>query len=133
MAGFPQGSAPTQAQVLTALGTTANLTVTSLTAAGTSTATGAAVTTPVVSSGAAFIPSATLDTMVYIPIAATTTGTVKITYGPSTGAENTPVPTSNLVALSEPAFTLRVPAGWKVVVTIVGTTVAIGTVTVTTC
>ncbi len=100
---------------------------------GTNTATGAGATTPVVSSGVAFTPSTTLDTMVYVPVAATTTGTVKITMGPSTGAENTPIPTSALVASSEPTLSLRVPGGWKVVVTITGVTVTIGTVTVVTC
>jgi hypothetical protein len=85
------------------------------------------------SSGASFVPNLYVPTNVYVPVAATTSGTVKITMGPSSGTENTPVPVSNLVALSEPTFTLaRVPAGWKVIVTITGTTVAIGTVTVVT-
>lgn len=106
---------------------------TATTALSSDSSTTAAVTTPAVSSGAAFTPSTTKDTQVYIPIAATTTGTVTITMGPSTGTENTPVPVSNLVAASEPVFTLRVPKGWKVIVTKTGTTVAIGTVTVVTC
>lgn len=100
---------------------------------GTDTSTAAVATTPAVTSGVGFIPSALADTMVYVPVAATTTGTVTITMGPTTGAENTPVPASNLVALSEPCFTLRVPAGWTVIVTKTGTTVAIGTVTAIPC
>ncbi len=90
----------------------------------------AAFTTATPSSGVAFTPLATSDSIVYIPVAATTTGTVTITMGPSTGAENPVVPSSNLVALSEPTFTLLVPKNWKVVVTKTGTTVAIGTVNI---
>jgi hypothetical protein len=84
------------------------------------------------SSGSAFTPTSVGDSVVYIPIAATTTGTVTITMGPSTGAEHTIVPSSNVAAASEPTFTLRVPAAWKVVVTITGTTVSIGTATIQT-
>lgn len=99
----------------------------------TNTAPVVAFTTASPSSGAAFTPLSTSDATVYIPVAATTTGTVKVTMGPSTGAENTIVPVSNLVALSEPTFTVRVPLGWKVVITITGTTVVIGTVTIQSC
>ena len=79
------------------------------------------------------VPNATKDTMVYIPINATTVGTYKVTMGPTTGTENTPVPVSNLAASTELTVTLRVPAGWTFIVTITGVTVAIGTVTAVTC
>lgn len=92
---------------------------------------GISTTTP--SSGVGFVPLVTSDCMLYVPIAATTTGTVTITFGPSTGSENTPVPSSALVASSEPTFTLRVPKGWTVIITKTGTTVAIGTCTIQTC
>lgn len=111
----------------TKLGTT---TTPALLAGGTSTASAAAFTTATPASGVAFTPLAASDSVAYIPIAATTTGTVAITMGPSTGAEHAIIPTSALVALSEPTFTLLVPKAWKVVVTIVGTTVVIGTVNI---
>jgi hypothetical protein len=60
-----------------------------------------------------------------VPIAATTTGTVTITVGGVTY-----VPSSALVALSEPTFTIPVRKGQAVTITVTGTTVAIGTCTV---
>ncbi len=92
-----------------------------------------AFTTAAPSSGVAFTPLSSSASMVYIPVIATTTGTAKVTMGPSTGAENNVFPALNMVALSAETFTLRVPAGWKVVVTITGTTVAIGTVNIQSC
>jgi hypothetical protein len=100
---------------------------------GTSTAIGIVVSTPSPVSGTAFTPNANTDCTLYIPIVATTTGTVTITMGPTTGAERTPVPTSNLVALSEPTYMLRVPQGWKVIITITGITVSIGGCTAVSC
>lgn len=68
----------------------------------------AAVSAPAVTSGTAFTPNGTLDTTVYAHTGATT----KITMGPTTGAEYT-------VCATAPAglLTVRVPGGWKVVVT----------------
>jgi len=80
-------------------------------------------TTP--SSGSPFTPSATTDSFLLVPIVATTTGTVTITVGGVTY-----VPVSNLVALSEPTFTLPVRAGQSVTITTTGTTVVIGTCTI---
>ena len=143
----------TQAAILTALGPTANLEVNSLgvgeaapgTAGfaylglglyapyGSSTEYSAIPSNPAVSSGVAFQPNSFgIDVMLYVPIAATTTGTVTITMGPTTGGEHTIVPTSGLVAGSEPTFTIRVPGSWHVIVTVAGVTVAIGTVTIVT-
>jgi hypothetical protein len=90
-------------------------------------------TNAAVSSGVAFTPLATSDSVIYVPVNATTAGTVVITMGPSTGAENAVIPTSNIVALSEPVYTLRVPMNWKVIVTKAGTTVVIGTVNIQAC
>ncbi len=101
--------------------------------AGSDTSGVAAFTTATPSSGVALTPLATSDAMVSLPIVATTTGTAKVTIGPSTGAENTHVPVSALVALLGLNYTLRVPKGWKVVITITGVTVAIGTVNIQAC
>ena len=98
---------------------------------GSNTSGSTTITTPTVTSGNAFTPSATRNTAVYIPIIATTAGTYKVTYGPSTGAENQ-INSGNLVALQEVVVTVICPATWKVVVTITGTTVAIDTVSVQT-
>lgn len=100
---------------------------------GTDTSGAAAFTTAAPTSGVAFTPLATSDATVYIPVIATTAGTVKITMGASTGAENPVVPVSNMVAQSEPTFTLLVPKNWKVIVTITGVTTAIGTVNIQAC
>lgn len=92
---------------------------------GTDTSSLAAPTTTTPSSGVGFTPSTTTDSTVLIPINATTVGTVAITVGGVTY-----VPTSNLVALSEPTFTVPVRRNQSVVVTITGTTVAIGLCTI---
>ena len=91
---------------------------------GSNTAPGAAVSSPAVVSGVAFTPSATTDSMVYLQITATGAGTFTVTMGPATGAENT---LANAVALlatgnvDVPSY--RVPAGWKMVVTVVTATI----------
>ena len=98
---------------------------------GTSTAGSAAVTSPAVSSGVAFTPNATLDAMVYMQLAAAAAGSYSLTMGPTTGAENT---IGNAVAVAigaPPLLTLRVPAGWKAVLTV--TTITIAQTRVVTC
>jgi len=102
-------------------GTLATLTLT----IGTDTSQLAAPTTTTPTSGVGFTPSTTTDSTVLIPVNATTVGTVAITVGGVTF-----VPTSNLVALSEPTFTVPVRRNQVVVVTITGTTVAIGLCTI---
>jgi hypothetical protein len=94
---------------------------------GTSTANEGGITAPAPVSGVAFTPSATQDTMIYIAANFTTVGTFKVTMGPTTGAENTPFPVANEVAASSDVAQMRVPAGWKVVATLTGVTVAFGT------
>jgi hypothetical protein len=95
------------------------------------TASTATVTTPTVTSGTAFTPSATSDAMVYVQANATAAGTVTITMGPTTGAEHTVANAVALAAGVDALLTLRSPAGWKVVVTVA--TVTIGQVVVVTC
>ena len=92
---------------------------------GLNTANHAAFSTPAIVSGSAFTPNATFDTIVQIDLAATTLGTLTVTYGPTTGAENTWLPAANVVAGSDIVSTLPVPAGWKVVATATGVTVAL--------
>lgn len=84
-----------------------------------------AFTAPAITSGAAFTPNATFDAVVQVNLAATTLGTLAVTYGPTTGAENTWLPSANAVAGSDLITTLYVPAGWKVVATATGVTVAL--------
>jgi hypothetical protein len=86
------------------------------------------VTSPVVTSGAAFTPSTTRNSSVAIQFAGIT-GSYSITYGPTTGAENTvasAVPT--LLNVGE-LVSFMVPAGWKVVVTLTTVTIAQARVT----
>jgi hypothetical protein len=73
-------------------------------------------------SGVAFTPNASFDTFINVNMVATTVGTLTVTYGPSTGAENTWCPSTNLVVASGANVGLYVPAGWKVVVTTTGVT-----------
>jgi len=86
-----------------------------------------AVTAPSVTSGSAFTPSATADSMLYLTYA--TAGSVtSVTMGPSTGAENT-VYGQSIVGVTGFSQSLRVPIGWKVVVTTVTATIAASVVT----
>jgi len=87
----------------------------------------AVVTTLSVSSGVGFIPSATRRSEVIIPC--THAGTVTLTAGPSTGAENTYLSTFTVVAGT--VITKTVPAGWTVIVTL-ASSATIGTVAVQT-
>lgn len=82
-----------------------------------------AVTTPAVVSGTAFTPSASANSTVYVQTNAAAAGSTTITMGPSTGAENTIANAVAQVVGSDELFTLRVPAGWKVVVTVAGVTI----------
>lgn len=91
----------------------------------------AKVSTPAVVSGTAFTPSATTDAMVYIQTNAKTAGSYKITMGPTTGAEHAVATTVAQVVGSDDVTTVRVPAGWKMVVTV--TSVTLSSVTVVTC
>jgi len=85
------------------------------------------VSSPAVTSGAAFIPSATSNTMVYLTFALA--GTVSsVTMGPSTGAENAVYGTS-VIAVGGGTQSLRVPVGWKVIVTTVTSTITAKVVT----
>jgi len=100
-----------------------------ITSDGTDTSSGAAVTSPAVTSGVAFTPSATRNAQVIFQIAGIT-GSFSITYGPSTGAENalaTAVPT--LLGVGD-VVDFMVPKGWKVVITL--TTVTLSGTKVTT-
>ena len=92
------------------------------TPAPSTTTTTATVTTPTVTSGVSFTPSATADTMVYLQFAGT--GTINsITIGPSTGAENTLVSSAATLTTENPVMSFRVPAAWKMVVTVTTTTI----------
>jgi hypothetical protein len=85
----------------------------------------AAFTAPAIFSGVAFTPNDTLDTFVQINLAATTLGTLTVTYGPTTGAENTWLPTASTPAGSELCSGLWVPQGWKAIATATGVSVAL--------
>lgn len=113
MSGFsnpPSGAAPGNAFTLPA-------------GSDTSGSTAPSTASPV--SGTPFTPSSASDVFLLVPVAATTTGTVTISVGGVTY-----VPVSNLVALSEPTFTIPVRKGQAVTITVTGTTVAIGTCTI---
>lgn len=84
-----------------------------------------AFTSPAITSGVAFTPNASFDCFVMVTLIATTVGTLTITYGPSTGAENTWLPVITVTAGSGETVGLYVPAGWKVVATDTGTTEAL--------
>ena len=151
MSGFSHPAALTQAAVIAALGTTANPqfnsigigqapfgTTGSLVTSSFAEYLGAqilggglvdsgfaTVSAPIITSGVAFTPNATFTTLVQIDLAATTLGSLKVTFGPTTGAENTWLPTANVVAGSDIVSTLWVPNGWLVIATATGVTVAL--------
>jgi hypothetical protein len=77
-----------------------------------------------ITSGSAVTPNVTYDTFVNINVVPTTTGTVTVTYGPTTGAENTWVPSTALLVGQGTNIGIPIPATWKFVVTFTGTTVA---------
>jgi hypothetical protein len=100
---------------------------------GTNTAAAAVVTTPAVTSGVAFTPNATKDAMVYFQLNAAAAGSYTLTMGPSTGAENTVANAATITIGNDDLVTLRVPAGWKVVLTLTTVTLAGGNALVVTC
>lgn len=65
-------------------------------------------------SGTVFTPNAVWPCTLLLPVS--TGGTMTVTMGPSTGSENTPMPSSTVVAGQIPSIT--VPAAWKVIVTL---------------
>jgi hypothetical protein len=85
--------------------------------------TSAGVTIPTavtVTSGSAFTPATGSDCEIFFIV--TAAGTLTMTYGPSTGAEN-PLVTAVAVPLGA-SFTKRIPAGWKVVITLTTATIS---------
>lgn len=83
-----------------------------------------AVTTPSVSSGVAFTPNAQQNSDVYVQLAAGGAGSVTVTMGPSTGAESTLTSALAVASGAPPMLRYRVPAGWKLVVTVTTVTIA---------
>jgi hypothetical protein len=75
------------------------------------------------SSGVAFTPYANQSAMIYIPVSAgaSAAASATITYGPSTGSENTVVSAAPIVAKGSALYSLLVPISWKVIVTVTGT------------
>lgn len=73
----------------------------------------ATFSTPSVSSGVAFTPNANADVELTWQI--THAGTMKMTMGPTTGAENTIFNTVTVIL--DQTFTKHIPAGWLVVLT----------------
>lgn len=82
------------------------------------------ITTPTITSGTAFEPNANVDSELSFTIGAAAAGSYSVTYGPSTGAENTIVSSAALVAGSSGYFCKRIPAGWKVIVTLTSVTIS---------
>jgi hypothetical protein len=78
----------------------------------------AAVGTP--TSGVAFTPNATFTSSVLVSITATAAGTVTVTMGPTTGAENPCYSFSFLIGEGNGLSLPLVPNGWKVIVTLTG-------------
>lgn len=80
---------------------------------GSSTGLFAVATTPAPATGVAFTPNANQDCELSFAVA--TAGTFSITYGPSTGAENT-ILTATALAIGT-FFNKGIPANWKVIIT----------------
>jgi hypothetical protein len=85
------------------------------------------ILTPSVSSGVGFVPSPNRDMSMVIPVATSTSGTLTLTFGPSTGAENTIL--SAVTVTAGQVITMHVPSAWKVIITLSSCT--LGTVTTT--
>lgn len=98
------------------------------TSGGTDTSGAATVTTPSVSSGVAFTPSATQNAQVTFQFAAAT-GSYDLTYGPTTGAENTLASAAATLIGEADVVSFMVPKGWKVVLTLTTVTLAATLVT----
>lgn len=96
-------------------------------ATASNTAQGAKVTTTVPTTAVAFIPNAIQDAEIFFVV--TTADLLTITYGPTTGAENTLV--SAVTMPIGASFTKRIPANWSVIIT--GTIANLSAVTIQTC
>lgn len=95
---------------------------------GSSNVVATSISTLTPTSGTAFTPSTSSDTVVYMQLNAVVAGSYTLTYGPSTGAENTVGDAVAMVIGSDDLVTLRVPAGWKVVLTASSVTIGLATV-----
>jgi len=86
-------------------------------------------------SGSAFTPNANQNAMVYIPVTAgvSAAATVTITYGPSTGSENTIIASAPIVVNSSALYSLLVPVNWKAIVTVTGSSASIASSKVQPC
>lgn len=84
----------------------------------------AAIASQSITSGSAFRPNTSADTELCFNI--TTAGSLSMTMGPSTGSENTLF--SSVSVATGTVITKRIPAGWRVVVTLA--TATIGTATI---
>lgn len=80
----------------------------------------AAVTNPTPTSGVAFTPNTTFVTSVVITANAAAIGTVSVTMGPTTGAENTICTAVALLASMGETISFICPNGWKVIATMTG-------------
>lgn len=88
------------------------------------------ITSQVITSGSAFVPSNYLDCELSFNVVASVAGSYEVTFGPSTGAEYTITSGTALLAGSDDFFSKRIPAGWKVIVTL--TSVTLGNILVQT-
>jgi hypothetical protein len=77
------------------------------------------ISNPAITSGVAFTCSATSDGELLVPVTLGGTGTV--TFGPTTGAENTILPAGSVLVAGAP-LVKHIPKGWKVVITLVTAT-----------
>lgn len=71
-------------------------------------------------SGAAFTPNANFTSSVLISTTATAAGTIVVTMGPTTGAENPCASIAFTIGNGQVVSIPWVPNGWKVVVTLTG-------------
>lgn len=90
----------------------------------------AAVSNPTPSSGVAFTPNANYTTQTVITSNCSVAGSVAVTMGPSTGAEDTVTSAVSLLAGQGETVTFIVPDGYKVIVTTTGTVTLSSSVTV---
>lgn len=79
---------------------------------------------PTITSGTAFVPNGEVDSELSFNVVASTAGSYKVTYGPFTGAEYTITGGTSLVAGGDDFFCKRIPAGWKVIVTLTSVTIS---------
>lgn len=86
------------------------------------------VTNPAVTSGVAFVPSATRPSTVTFQVNSASAGSYSLSFGPTTGTEHSVGATVAMVAGSDALVTLNVPVGWSVVLTLVTSTLGSTTV-----